>query len=81
MNLAFDLLDAQKTLTSADIIAHYRAAGLGDGTARSQCGQIMVLFDLVEIAKREGNKLSMIADSLVAKRIRDLKSVPTASAA
>jgi len=51
------------TITSADIVAAYKASGLKEGTARSQSGQIMVLFDALGIAKRNGKSLTLDADS------------------
>lgn len=77
---AFDMLDAKGEITSAEIVAGFKAAGLGDGTAQSQTGQIMVLFNVTGIAARVGQKLTLNADSRIAERIRDLKSpAPTAA--
>ncbi len=59
-------------MTSADLIACYKAAGLGDGTARSQTGQIMALFAAVKIADRIGQTLTLRADSTLATKIRGL---------
>ncbi|PZR92028.1 MAG: hypothetical protein DI537_14475 [Stutzerimonas stutzeri] len=70
--IAFDLLDAKKTVTSADIIGAYKASGLKEGTARSQTGQMMTLFGAVGIATRTGQKLELRADSRLAQRMRDL---------
>lgn len=67
---AFKLLNAQKSVTSMDIVGAYKTEGLGDGTARSQSGQIMALFDVVGIADRAGSKLTLRADSAVAAKLR-----------
>lgn len=77
---AFKLLDEKKTVSSADLIANYRAAGLGDGTARSQTGQIMVLLDVVGIATRTGKTLTLLANSKIAERIRALAAAPAPAA-
>lgn len=77
---AFDMLEAKGEITSADIVAGFKAAGLGDGTAQSQTGQIMVLFNVTGIAARSGQKLTLNADSRIAERIRTVKSpAPTAA--
>lgn len=80
---AFEALEAKGELTSADVVATFKAAGLGDGTAQSQAGQIMVLFNVVGIAKRDGQKLTALKDSMIADRIRALSaaSTPTPTAA
>ena len=72
--IAFKLLDEKKTVTSADIVAAYKASGLGEGTARSQSGQIMHLFATVEIATRVGQTLTLNASSTIADRIRKVIS-------
>ncbi|SCW95968.1 hypothetical protein SAMN05660859_0161 [Ancylobacter rudongensis] len=71
--IAFKLLDEKKTVSSSDIIGAYKASGLGEGTARSQCGQIMNLFATVAIASRVGQVLTLNDKSALAQRIRDLK--------
>lgn len=73
--IAFKLLDDKKECTSTDIVAAYKAADLGEGTARSQSGQIMNLFAAVGIADRVGQVLKLRSDSKIAERIR---SLPTA---
>jgi hypothetical protein len=70
--IAFGLLDEKKSVTSTDIVAAYKAADLGEGTARSQSGQIMNLFATVGIATRAGQVLTLNADSKIAQRIRSL---------
>lgn len=74
--LAVDLLNAKSEFSSADLIGHYKANGLGDGTARSQTGQIMVLFDTVGIAQRVGQKLTKRANSKILERIAALATTP-----
>ena len=68
--IAFKLLDEKKSATSADIIAAYKASGLGEGTARSQSGQIMHLFHVVGIADRANQVLTLKEDSKIAERLR-----------
>lgn len=70
--IAFQLLDDKKSMTSTDLVAAYKASGLGEGTARSQCGQIMALFAIVGIADRASQVLTLRADSKIADRIRSL---------
>jgi hypothetical protein len=80
--VAFRLLDANKKITSGDLIAAYKTAlnNCGEGTARSQCGQLMNLLSTVKIADRSGNTLELRSDSLLAARIRELEK-PVAPAA
>jgi hypothetical protein len=83
--IGFRLLDANKKITSGDLIAALKTelANCGEGTARSQCGQLMNLFAAVGIADRSGNTLELRSDSLLAERIRELEkpaaSVPAAA--
>lgn len=70
--LAFDLLKAKGEFTSTDLVNHYKANGLGDGTARSQTGQIMVLFNVVGIADRVGQTMKARSNSMIADRISAL---------
>jgi len=72
--IAFKLLDEKKTVTSADIIGAYKASGLGEGTARSQSGQIMNLFATVKIASRSGSNLALNENSAIAAKLRGLAS-------
>jgi hypothetical protein len=74
----FKFLDAQKTVTSAEMI-NMLCADYGVGTARSQVGQIMKLFDTVGIATRGKNVLTIKEDSMVAERLRGLINPVTAS--
>lgn len=66
---AMKVLTKTGTMTSADLIAAYRGEGLKDGTARSQTGQIMELFNVVGIALRAGQMLTLRADSSIAARL------------
>ncbi|MGV1754759.1 hypothetical protein [Agrobacterium sp. CG674] len=75
--IAFDALQ-KGTLTSTELVGAYKASGLGEGTARSQAGQMMNLFAAVRIADRSGQTLALRDDSLIAQRIRNL---PAAAAA
>lgn len=70
--LAFDLLDQQKTVTSTEIIAKMKAAGLGDGTARSQTGQVMTLLPVLGVADRAKQQLTLRSDSRIAQKIREV---------
>ncbi len=76
--VAFKLLDSKGSMTSADIVGAYKASGLGEGTARSQSGQIMNLFATVKIADRSGQTLTLRSDSKLSERLRSL-SAPAAS--
>jgi hypothetical protein len=70
--IAFDLLNANGTITSGDLIAAYKTTLVEccEGTARSQTGQLMNLLAAVGIAKRAGNTLELIKDSVLADRVR-----------
>ncbi len=68
----FQHLHANKTVTSADMVAALKAAGYTDGTARSQAGQIMLLFALLGIATRAGQTLTLIEESIFAEKIAAL---------
>ena len=76
--IAFRLLDSKGSMTSSDVVGAYKASGLGEGTARSQSGQIMHLFATVGIASRAGQTLTLRSDSKVAERLRSLPA-PAAS--
>lgn len=67
---AFKLLASKGAMTSADLVGAYKLAGLREGTARSQSGQIMNLFAVVKIADRVGQTLTLRADSNIAERLR-----------
>jgi hypothetical protein len=64
---AFKALNVGGSVTSADICAAFKSEGLGEGTARSQSGQIMVLFPALGIADRDGKSLKLKPSSNVAK--------------
>lgn len=66
----FKVLDAKKSVTSTDLVAALRAEDYSDGTARSQVGQIMVLFDLLGIAARNKGALELVTESAFADRLR-----------
>lgn len=68
---AFALLKKSGSFTSSDLVASYKADGYDEGTARSQCGQIMNLFNVLQIAKRDGNKLELNPESSLAERLDD----------
>lgn len=72
---AFKLLDDKKTLTSTDIVASFKGS-YKQGTAMSQAGQIMNLFDVVKIAKRTKNTLVLNENSVIAERIRTAIAKP-----
>lgn len=76
--VAFNLLESKGSMTSADVVGAYKASGLGEGTARSQSGQIMNLFATVGIATRSGQTLTLRSDSKIAERLRSLPA-PAAS--
>jgi hypothetical protein len=67
---AFALLEKQGSIAASDIIAAYKADGYSQGTAASQAGQIMHLFDTVKIATRAKNTLTINPNSTVASRLR-----------
>lgn len=73
---AFAALSVTGSMSSADLIAAFRAQGVGDGTARSQAGQLMHLFAVVGVADRLKHTLTLRADSTIAQRLRDLTTVP-----
>lgn len=68
----FKLLDAKGTVTSAEIVAALQAAGAGEGTARSQCGQMMALLPALDVAERNKSTLTLRPDSTIAERLRGL---------
>ncbi|OWZ90427.1 hypothetical protein B9J07_27970 [Sinorhizobium sp. LM21] len=76
--IAFGVLESKGSMTSSDVVGAYKASGLGEGTARSQSGQIMNLFATVGIATRSGQTLTLRSDSKLAERLRSLP-VPAAS--
>ena len=69
---AVKTLQQTGTMTSADLVGAYKAAGLKEGTARSQTGQIMELFNVVGIANRSGQSLTVRQDSTVLVRLNTI---------
>lgn len=67
---AFGCLNANTTMSSADLIAAFKTSGVGDGTARSQSGQIMALFPVLGVAERDGKTLKLKDDSNIAEYLR-----------
>lgn len=67
---AFGALDVKKEITSSEIIAAFKTSGVGEGTARSQTGQIMALLPVLGIAERDGKTLRLNEDSNVAAYLR-----------
>jgi hypothetical protein len=65
----FAVLKDKKTATSSDLVAALKTKGYSDGTARSQAGQIMVLFNLLGIATRTGQTLTLNEDSVFAQKL------------
>jgi hypothetical protein len=75
---ALNVLSKTGTMTSADLIAAFKADDLKDGTARSQTGQIMELFNVVGIARRSGQSLTLRTDSVVARKLAAIINPTTA---
>jgi hypothetical protein len=69
---AFNLLKKMGTMTSADLMNAYRAENLNDGTASSQAGQIMVLFNAVGVADRQRQTLKLREDSVIGARLSEI---------
>ncbi len=76
--VCFRVLEAAGEVTSSDLVAAMKASAsrsgsaYSEGTARSQVGQMMNLFDVVGIAQRSGNKLTFNKDSKLAERLAAL---------
>ena len=74
----FDVLDTKGEATSSELVAALKASssrkgsGYDDGTARSQVGQVMVLFNTVGVAERDGQKLTLNRESPVAMKLKAL---------
>jgi len=65
-------------ISSKDLVAGLRQPGMrtetegySEGTARSQVGQIMALFDVLQIAKRTGDRLKLNEDSTLVQALRE----------
>lgn len=76
VTIAFSLLQKTGSMSSADLVAAYKTVGAksdtegyNDGTARSQAGQIMNLFDTVKIATRSKQLLNVNPNSNVARHL------------
>lgn len=72
---AFNALVEKSTMTTGDFVAAFKADGYTEGTARSQAGQIMALFDVLGIAKRKGNSLTLNEESAVAAKLIEIPGV------
>lgn len=59
-------------ILSTELVAALQAKGYSIGTARAQSGQIMVLFNVLGIATRAGNKLTANSTSTLAIALRTL---------
>jgi hypothetical protein len=76
--VCFEALEKAGTVTQADLVAALRAASkrsgasYSEGTARSQAGQIMNLFDTVKIATRTKQTLERNPNSQVAAALRGI---------
>jgi hypothetical protein len=80
----FRYLFAHGTATQTDLVAALKASKVknekiakggntyNDGTARSQVGQMMVLFNTLGIATRERQTLTLRSDSLLAEKLAKL---------
>lgn len=68
---AFKLLDEKKSVTGTDITAMFKTS-YKQGTAQSQSGQIMTLFEATKIATRQKNTLVLNDNSVVAERLREI---------
>lgn len=70
--MAFAYLLEKGEATNSDIVKMYQAAGLREGTARSQTGQMMTLLSCVKIANRSGQTLTLLPNNTITNRLRDL---------
>jgi len=84
----FEILAAKRSVTSGDLVKGLMAMNRRDGTktysegtARSQAGQIMVLFDVLKIAKREKQGLAINDESTLVLALTDLLTAPAAGVA
>lgn len=64
--IAYKVIRGKGGATSNEIVAAMQTEGYSIGTARSQTGQLMALFDTLKIAKRAGNTLTPNPDSMLA---------------
>jgi len=77
--MAFMYLYDHKQATTTDLVAMFMKAGLREGTARSQTGQMMTLLSVVKVADRSGQSLTLRTDSKIAERLNSLTVEPAAS--
>lgn len=73
--ICFKALIAKGEVTGAELTAALTSSGLGEGTARSQSGQLMALFPAVKIATRAGNKLTINPDSMLVNALKSILSI------
>jgi hypothetical protein len=69
VKITFGALKAAGTATQTDLVAALKAADYSEGTARSQAGQIMALFNIIGVAKRENQTLTFNPDAPMTKRL------------
>jgi len=77
--MAYAYLYDHKQATTTDLVAMFMKAGLREGTARSQTGQMMTLLSVVKVADRAGQTLTLRTDSTIAERLNSLTVAPVAS--
>lgn len=70
--MAFAYLLEKGEATNGEVVKMYQDAGLREGTARSQTGQMMTLLSCVKIANRSGQTLTLLPDNTITNRLRDL---------
>ncbi|GAL22999.1 hypothetical protein JCM19235_1300 [Vibrio maritimus] len=64
--MAMTILLEKGELTSQTLFEAYRARPYSEGTSRSQSGQLMKVLPLMGMATRDGQKLTLIDDSVLA---------------
>lgn len=75
-----DLVEKHVSISSTELMAAMRLNSTTKGenynekTAASQVGQIMVLFNTLKIATRDGNKLTLNKKSVIARKINKIIS-------
>lgn len=67
--VAYKALVEKTEITSADVYSAMKIAGYSEGTARAQGQQLMTLLPLIEIARKDGKRLTLNSDSVLAKRL------------
>jgi len=70
--MAFAYLLEKGEATNGEVVKMYQDAGLREGTARSQTGQMMTLLSCVKIANRSGQTLTLLPNNTITNRLRDL---------